>query len=155
MLCLVEQRKPKLVPLPPPLPPEMSFAIWCFLIGESDIFKVKIDPTDDVADLKQKIKGQKQALKEIDADHLTLHRVTINRPLETEALINELERLSETPQECTPLNLAIDVLSADIYNNPPTGKMHIILVRTPEGESIYYGGVLLMADGVGTPFEQL
>jgi len=75
--------------------------------------------------------------------------------VENEALINELKQLSEISQECMLLNRAMEVLSADIYNNPPTGKMHIILVRSPKGESIYYGGVVLMADVLDTPFEQL
>jgi len=127
----------------------MSFAIWCFLIGESNIFKVKIDPTDDVADLTQKIKGQKQALKEIDADHLTLYLVTVDASLTKEPRRNELNRLSKNLPEDTELD-ADDVLSADIYNSPPEGKKYIILVRSPEGESIYYGGVVLMADVVDT-----
>jgi len=152
MLCFVEQRKPE--PLPPLLPPEMSYPIWCFLIGESSLFKVKIDPTDDVADLKQKIKEEKkQALKDTDANHLTLRRVTIDASLRQGALIDELNTFPENSPECMPLDADQEFVSNYLGEIPAT-KRYYILARAPEGESIYYGGVLLMADVVGTPFEQ-
>jgi len=133
----------------------MSFTISCFLVGDLDIFGVAIDGTMAVGQLKLKIKEQKQALKDIDANQLTLHQGTIDISLGSEAFKHELNRLSENSHECTPLDHTIEVLSANIYENPPAGKMYIILVRTPEGESIYCGGVVLMADVVDTPVKQL
>jgi len=90
-----------------------------------------------VDQLKKKIKEEaKPTLDLVPATHLTLHRVTISASLRKEPRRNELNQLSKNLPEDTELE-AYEPLSADIYNSPPEGKKYIILVRTPEGESIY------------------
>ena len=122
----------------------MSFSIWCFFVGDPDgnIFEVNIDGNGTITAnrLKEQIKAKKRALKDIDADHLTLHRVIIDSSLQKKARKTELNRLSENLNEDTELDAA-EVLSASNYNNPPERKKYIILVRAPEGESIYCGAV--------------
>jgi len=116
------------------------YKLSCFLIGGDTIFKVKMDSTDEVSDLKYEIKEKKQALKEIDADHLTLHLVTIDASFGQGALINELKTLFENLSECRPLHDDTEALS-NIFGEIPAGKRYIILVRTPEGESVYCNAV--------------
>ena len=122
------------------------YNLTCFLIGDKTIFKVEIDSAKEVGNLKNAIKQQKQAaLKDVDADKLTLDRVTINRSLEPEARIHELQRLSNNSSECTPLGDDMRELSDIFDKTPPAGQVYLILVRIREGESIYCGGVVLMA----------
>ena len=122
----------------------MSFSIWFFLVGDPDanIFEVTIDETMTVGELKHKIKQEtKPTLDKVSANHLTLHRDTIDPTLHKQARKDELNRLSKNLPD-TELDAA-EVLSADIYNihnihkTSPTGKNYIILVRTPEGEPRY------------------
>ena len=118
------------------------YKLSCFLIGGDTTFKVKIDSTGEVSDLKNQIKEKKQALKDIDADHLTLHRVTIDTSLRQGALISKLKTLSENLPECMPLNDDVELLS-NISGETSAGKRYYILVRAPEGEgeSIYCDAV--------------
>jgi len=99
-----------------------------------------------VGRLKREIKeATKPILDEVSVVHLRLHRVTIGTPLKEEAYIKELNRLSENIKECVPFK-PLEILSPEFYNNPPANKTYIILVRTSKGESIYCGGVVLIAD---------
>ena len=50
--------------------------------------------------------------------------------------MKELNRLSEHLDECKRL-LCWRTLSTYFHEEPPASKMYIILVQTPEGESIY------------------
>jgi len=94
-----------------------------------------------VHQLKKEIKEEtKPTLDLVCATHLKLYRVTISNSLNKESRRNELNRLSKNLPEDTELE-ADEVLSANIYNKPPKGKKHFILVRAPEGESIYCDAV--------------
>ena len=96
--------------------------------------------------LRREIKeATKPTLDEVSVVHLRLHRVTIDTSLEEEACVNELNRLSENLEECALVD-PMEILSPTFYDNPPTNKMYIILVRASRGESIYCGGVVLIAD---------
>jgi len=96
--------------------------------------------------LRREIKeATKPTLNEVSVVHLSLHRATIDASLKGEARLNELNRLSENLEECELLD-PMGILSPEFYNNPPEHKVYIILVRTSKGESIYCGGVVLIAD---------
>jgi len=121
----------------------MSFSIWFFLVGDPDanVFEVTIDETMTVGELKYKIKEEtKPTLDKVSANHLTLHRDTIDPTLHKQARKDKLNQLFKNLPEDTELDAA-QVLSADMYKTPPTGKRYIILVRTPGGEPRYFDAV--------------
>ena len=83
-----------------------------------------------VGQLKLKIKEQNQAsLQNVDAKHLTLHRVTTD--LEREARRNELNRLSEHSQRVHAPRQRHRSFIGKYLRKP--GKMYNILVRIPVG----------------------
>ena len=141
MVVFAEQRKQKLGLYRFTASTQMVTTLYnlsCFLIGSDTIFKVEIDPAKEVGNLKNAIKQQKPvALKDIDADHLMLDRVTINKSLRRAPLINQLKTITENSHECQRLDDDLEVLSGIFGETPPTGQVYFILVRTPEGESIY------------------
>ena len=137
--AFVEQRKPKLG-LYRFHAPEMSNEIFCFLVGGLNVFPITISETVTVGRLKDIIKGKKQALKDIDADRLTLHLVTISGTVRRAQLIDELNTFPEDSPECILLDDDIEPFSS-YFGGTPAEKKCYILVRAPEGEFIYRDAV--------------
>ena len=79
------------------------------------------------------------------ADSLTLYRIAIDQSHDKKLRMSELTRLSENLEECTELD-EWQQISTSFGERPPAGKIYVVLVQTPEGESIYCGGVVLMAN---------
>ena len=112
-------------------------SIWCFIIGDTQTFRVVINPAGSVDRLKQQIKTQQQpALDHLDADSLILHRVAICESLDKSKTkrIEELERLSQNLNESTALDEE-DQLS-ETFGNNLQGKEYYVLVQLPKGEPI-------------------
>ena len=113
------------------------YSLSCFLIGGDTIFKVKGDPAEEVADLKHAIKVEKpMALKDVDADHLTLYMAEIDTLLHptTVMRINELKRKSLNVLECKKLEIE-EPLSTYFGENSQSKRKYTI-VKIPEGELI-------------------
>jgi hypothetical protein len=88
-------------------PPKPLGDVFCFIIGSANVFPVNINAVSSptVAHLKPAIQANApQTLNGVDPHRLTLDRVVIDVSLNQEALINELNRLSVSLQECTRLN---------------------------------------------------
>jgi len=131
-----QQRKPKTKHLPST--PQMAQTLYnlsCFLIGGDTIFKVKIDPTNKVANLKNAIKEQNKVhLQDIDAIDLTLYMAEIDTHLYpmTTMHINNLNSL--TLDECQLLGVK-ELLSANFGENSQSKQKYTIM-KIPEGKSI-------------------
>ena len=121
--------------------------VMCAILGHQQIFSVEIDSNKRVSALKNKIKQAKHVLAPVDADATTLHLAEIISSKDEVAVMNELKRASNNLGECKKL---LDWLELSEYfrEEPPAGKMYIVLVQPPQGESIYCGGVVLMVDVV-------
>lgn len=129
----------------------MSNSVWCFLVGGAYIFPVNIDRTETVGDLKVGIKTvQRQKLRDIDADDLTLYRVNIKDPRTTVHTIAQFNQFSQSLNEDNALD-DMQQLSVAFHGVPP-GKPYYVLVQPPKGQSIYSKAcccvVVFMADVV-------
>lgn len=122
----------------------MLYNLDCFIPGDKNFLSIKIDKIEIVDRLKDAIKHKKEPeLDAFAADALTLYRGAIDRSYhDKKARMNELRRLSEHLNECTELDDPLQELSEIFSESLPTGKIYVILVRIPEGESIYCGGLL-------------
>jgi len=129
---------------------------WCFLVGGNNAFSLVIDQTETVDYLKKEIKKENPAeLKDVDAATLTLYRVEVDAyDKQKQKRINEFKRLSQNLNECMELDDE-QQLSECFGENLPQGKRYYIIVQPPEGESIYCGGVVLIADVVKTQMSKL
>jgi len=118
--------------------------IWCFLVGGGEAFRIDIDEsrTWTMLALKDDIKVKMApALDTVAAHALVLYRVEIDKSYDTEKRTDEFERSPED-LKYTKLDNFEELL--EIFGKSPLpGKIDVILVRTPEGESIYYGGVVI------------
>ena len=125
-----------------PLPDD----VWCFLIGGDSTFSVNIDKTltRTVDHLKKEIRKAPE-LNARAVDSLTLYRVAIDQSHDKKLRMRELTRLSENLEECTELD-EWQRVSTTFGESPPAGKIYVVLVQTPEGESIYCEGVVRMAN---------
>jgi len=127
----------------------MSFStiLGCFLVGDDKTFPVIREESWTVGCLKKAIKDRRPTdLKDVDDIYLELYRVEIDDTHNREMRINELKQLSrnlkdEELDEDNPLSVYFD-------RSPPQGKKYYIIVQISKGESIYCGGVVLMAGGV-------
>ena len=100
--------------------------------------------------LKDAIKEKKkQTLANVKADTLILYRVTIDPTLDNDQQETTLTQLSENLGEHNKL-INTSYLSAIFDIAPPDRKTWLTLVQFPQGESIYCGGIVLMADVVNT-----
>jgi len=128
----------------------MSYDIFCFIPGDRSTFSVSINETESVDNLRDKIKAKKSnELKHVDAAKLTLYRVEVDKSCDKKTRISELERLSQTLNECLELEDEERQLSEAFGESPPQGKKYYILVQVPKGESIHSracGAVALMVD---------
>ena len=121
--------------------------VMCAILGHQQIFSVEIDGNKQVSVLKRMIKQAKHVLAPFDADAPTLHLAEIISSKDEVAVMNELKRASNNLGECKKLLDWIE-LSEYFREEPPSGKMYVVLVQPPQGESIYCRGVVLMADVV-------
>jgi len=145
--CGLEQTKPQAWPPPPHR--QMSYTFLCFLIGGRATFPVDIEQTKLVGHLKEEIKKKiPNQLNHIDPEHLTLYQVEVDASHKP-TYLRQLDEISKTLDPLSELNDA-KKLSAVFPEGPLEMKIQI-LVQPPEGESIYCGGVILMADVVNTP----
>ena len=76
---------------------------------------------------------------------LTLYRVAVDQSQDKKLRMSELMRLSENLEECTELD-EMQQVSTIFGESPPAGKIYVVLVQITEGESIYCGGVVVMAN---------
>ena len=115
------------------------YSLTCFLIGSDGTFQVKIDRTELVGNLKDAIKEKKPvALKDVDADQLTLYKGNIKNSIATNKpkRMKELERLSQNLSECTFLNDE-EVELSEIFGNNEGQQQRLkpyVLVELPQGE---------------------
>ena len=122
----------------------MSSELFCFIPG-GKVFSVDADMTRSVSYLKDAIKKKKtQTLANVEADDLILYRVAIDRSLDNQQQETTLTQLSENFGQHEEL-INTSHLSAIFDMTLPDGKTWLTLVQIPQGESIYCGGVVLMA----------
>ena len=115
----------------------MSYDLDCFILGSMCHFSVQIGETKTVDSLKNAMKEKiPHTLANVHAAALALYRAEIDKPDDDETFMHEIKRLSENLHECKGL-LPWRALSAYFREEPPAGKIYIILVQIPEGESIY------------------
>ncbi|KAF9950482.1 hypothetical protein BGZ65_006591, partial [Modicella reniformis] len=108
-----------------------DLTIWCMVDCESTsaAFKVKLSPTDDVADLRKLIKTEKpKRFANVDADELTLWKVSI--PV---VIAHKHENI--TLNSLDPKNKGDELHPTDeledVFNGQPTKKTIHILVQLP------------------------
>ena len=118
--------------------------VMCAILGHQEIFSVEIDSDEPVSELKNMIKTSDDALAPFYAVDLTLYLAEIDSSNDEVAFMNELKRASNNLDECKKL-LDWIKLSEYFREKPPAGKLYIVLVQPPEGESIYCGGVVRTA----------
>jgi len=114
----------------------MSLTIWCFLIGGPNIFNVKIDPTEYVSDLKEKIKEKNtSSLNGVDEACLTLYQVEVGTQEShtKQGRINYLKTLSQGLNKDDELDEEQTI--SDLYGERISGKKYYILVQRPLGQS--------------------
>ena len=112
----------------------MSSDIWCFLVGDVNIFPVTINEAVTVGRLKEKIKEKTQALKELDAHHLTLYRLEVNDSGDKPNLVKYLNQLAQNLDMGNPLDPRKPL--SEIWVGAPQGKSYYIVIQAPESESI-------------------
>ena len=118
-------------------------SVLCALVEDCRPFVVDFDLDWIVERLKEAIKAKRRrALGGFDECDFTLYKGELDQSVK---MAREIKLLSENLHTCTELENPNRALST-IFQNPPTGHEHIVLVRTPQGESIYCGGVVLMTD---------
>jgi len=62
------------------MPSKMLYNLVCFVLGRRDVFSIKIDETGTVDDLKEISKRNPQTVATVDADAVTLYKITMNLP---------------------------------------------------------------------------
>jgi len=116
----------------PPLPPEMSVTIWCFLAKGEHIFPVDIDETKTVGHLKAKIKEQMSPiLDHIAAFSLRLYEVGTPKSDTKQKRISYLK--SKNLDEIEELDEEQDI-SVILGVRLPEEKYYILIQR-PLGQS--------------------
>ena len=106
------------------------------ILGEETTFSVKINETQLVDELKDKVKEKRDIkFKDIDAVELTLYRAEVDQPYERQKRIDELKRLFQNLDECTGLD-EDQLLSKYFGESLPVGKKYYILVVPPQRKSI-------------------
>jgi len=121
----------------------MPYDLFGFISGDHSIFRVSIDETELVVDLKEKIKKRtKPKLNDIAAHDLKLYRVEVDTSCDIKKLIDVLERLSRELNEWPELfDVRVQVMEY-LNGSPPPEKKYYIIVRVPESKSMYCGGVM-------------
>ncbi|KAF9352665.1 hypothetical protein BGX34_012028 [Mortierella sp. NVP85] len=109
---------------------DTHLTLFCVVDGETTSFPVAIESTKTVGDLKKLIKAEKaKAFEEVDADQLTLWRVSFpvvpksERKAVSLADISTKEELDET-----------DDISDVFEEKPPKKTIHIIVQRPLPGD---------------------
>jgi hypothetical protein len=128
-----------------------------FLVGGGRTFPIHIDEsrTWTVAQLKEIIKvNVAPGLDTVAAPDLRLYHVSIDKSYDQMERINELKRLSENLKERPEVVDLVDIFET-FRKRPFPGEIDVILVRTPEGESIYCGGLVIIPDVANTLNTQL
>ena len=123
------------------LPNAMVYPLNCIVLGEKNIFQVKINETQSVIELKQEIKkGKDIRFKDIDADELTLHRIKINLDVSDEDEYDRiLDEVSKPGYMFTSKRKLRDAWEISQYFGDPSHrpKMTIhILMELPQSKSI-------------------
>ena len=114
--------------------------LCCALVEDCRVFVVNLDEIQIVEELKEAIQAKrKQALGAVDACLLTLYKGVINQTNDMEKRSREIKQLSENLQTCSKLDDPMGQPST-ILQSLPEGKIYIVLVKIPQGESIYCGG---------------
>ena len=119
----------------------MEYTLNCIVLGEASVFPVKINDAQLVGELKKAIKNEKpNDFKDIDADHLTLHRIRINLDASDEDEYDRiLDEVSQPGYVFTPKRKLRDVWEISQYYGDPSyrqrGAIHI-LVEPPQSKSI-------------------
>jgi len=111
------------------------YNLSCFLIGGDTVFKVKIDPTDEVANLKNAIKEQnKVRLRGVEADYLILYMAEVDTHLypTTAVRINKLNSLNLDGCQL----LETEEPLSRYFGESSQSKRKYTIVKIPEGESI-------------------
>ena len=134
MVTSIHLFRPPSLPVPCAMP--LPDPIWCFLIGDRDVFPVDINEIHTwwtVTHLKHAIKVKlSNTLATVAADALTLYRVAIDESscYNGVTYMNEFTRLSHNLKECTELDEKQQV-SVIFDERPPPGRMYHILVKPP------------------------
>ena len=120
--------------------------ILCSLVGDGRLFSVNLDGIQTVHQLKEVTRVKRaRLLGAFKACDLTLYKGEYDQSPNFGMCEREIKRLSENLHMCTELKDPQGQPST-ILRNPSTGRECVILVQIPQGESIYCGGVVLMAD---------
>jgi len=115
----------------------MPNLVWCFLVGDADIFSVDIDQTKSVDHLKDEIKTKQQSkLDHIAAADLTLYHVNIKFDESDEQ--QHITRANEVFQDLSkhkPLSSSLKLSTIKGGFGFSDGFLHI-LVQLPPSESL-------------------
>jgi len=115
----------------------MPYTLFCIALDGKDLFSVKVDETQTVDELKKAIKEQNAPeFDHLTAFKLTLYRAEVDSSYNRQKRIDELGRLFQNLNECTPLTEEEQLLSELFGGSPPERKKYYILVVPPQSESI-------------------
>ena len=115
----------------------MVYTLFCIVLGQKIPFSVGINEGMTVGGLKKAIKNKKpDDLKDVDADHLTLHQIRIVVPEDDDEYNNMMNRISQPGYVFDPKRTLIPTHKISRYfGQGPEGDIHI-LVELPESKSI-------------------
>jgi hypothetical protein len=106
--------------------PKKLYTIFCVITGESTVFPIKIQKSEPVDILKDKIKeARRNTLAQFDAAQLTLYHVEI--PVHADMVTAVKQKLTENPDELQ----AWEAL-AEVFKDAPKMKTVHIIVRPPK-----------------------
>ena len=124
--------------------------ILCCVVGDDRLFSVNLDGIQTVDQLKEVTRVKRaRLLGAFKACDLTLYKGEYDQSPNFGVCKREIKRLSENLHTCTELKDPRGQPST-ILQTPSTRRKYVVLVQIPQGESIYCGGVVLMADVANT-----
>ena len=115
----------------------MVYTLFCIVLGKKSTFSVKVDETQTVDELREAIKNKKPIdFKDVDADHLTLHKIKIVIPDDKDkykAIKDEVTRPGYVFDPKIELYPMFKI--SEYFKQDPERGIHI-LVELPQSKSI-------------------
>jgi len=112
----------------------MKYTLWCLVLGEESIFSVKVDETQSVDDLKDKIKNENPCtLKDVSASELTLYKLASDVD-ENQSEVEDIKHEQFDLKKKQPLH-PMDELTGIFSDTVNIKLIHVLVVR-PRSKSI-------------------
>jgi len=113
----------------------MPYRLFCLIPSSKNYFSVKINKTDTVDELKEKIKEKKPVVLEaLDADALTLYRIDVK--IHDTNFDDQIEAMCKSDFVFTPKEFLIPMRKVSHYFKNDSEMAVEVLVVPPQGESI-------------------